>query len=216
MSGNYRGGNRGGGGGTKDFKADPIKQFLISRGSARDRAVELCCAGKITLAQIPDYTDRLTVLHFGHISVDPQVDLEVKRIAARCVERSKQQPASDEHGDQSQDVPEMQDLCDTCADYGNGCQVQEEERPIHECHQYYNVDDAHADAEMRRQQEEEEQRRAEAEAEAEHNAQQEQQANSDKGGPAPQDEYKCETCGKTYATLRGLQQHSRKAHDLPA
>jgi uncharacterized C2H2 Zn-finger protein len=72
------------------YVSDKIKQFLISRGTARDRAVELCCAGKIELKQIPDYTDRLTILHFGQISVSPSVDAEILRIAARCTERQRE------------------------------------------------------------------------------------------------------------------------------
>lgn len=74
---------------TKDFKADPLKQFLISRGTARDRAVDLCCAGKIPLEKIPELTDKLTILHFGQISVSSAVDAEILRIAARCAERER-------------------------------------------------------------------------------------------------------------------------------
>jgi hypothetical protein len=106
-------GNYNNGGGKKEFKADPIKQFLISRGTARDRAVDLCCAGKIDLNQIPDYTDRLTILHFGQISVDPMVDAEILRIAQRVKART----APDNEETPPETEPENKDapiLCDDC------------------------------------------------------------------------------------------------------
>lgn len=81
-------------GGSKQYVSDKIKQFLISRGTARDRAVELCIAGKITLKEIPDYTDRLTVIHFAGLAVDPAVDAVMLKIAARVVKRHKEAKAS--------------------------------------------------------------------------------------------------------------------------
>ncbi len=60
-------------GGSKDFKADPLKGFLMVRSVALSYAKDLCIANKIKLAQIPDYQDRMTVLQYGQIKTSPQV-----------------------------------------------------------------------------------------------------------------------------------------------
>ncbi len=192
----------------KSFHADPIKQFLISRGTARDRAVELCCAGKIELSDIPEMTDKLTILHFGQISVDPKVDAEILRIAARCQDRAKKKQEANygkPDGDQSQDVPEMQDLCDRCADF-NVCSVTDEERPIDSCNKFYDEQDAQADAAKQRDVEAEDRQRAEDD----HNTQ--QQEPEDTGEQKGDVTYNCSQCDKVYKTMNGLQNHEAKAH----
>lgn len=106
---------QGKGGGTKDFKADPIKQFLISRGCSRDRAVDLCVAGKIELKDIPDMTDKLTLIHFGCINVSDAVDAEIKRIALKVQDRADKTngkdkpPVDNKRNDEEGDTADQRD-----------------------------------------------------------------------------------------------------------
>lgn len=193
MSEKYKG-NRGGG--TKDFKADPKKQFLIARGCSEDRAVELCVANKITLEQIPDYTDRLTILRIGQLSIDPMVDAEVIRIAKRI--QSRMETKQEEPEDKGFD-----DQCSTCVDLGVACQVGDRDRPVEDCDHHYHKDDAEADAEIKRQDEEEQQRHAEEESE-----ETPRRIEAKEGGVV----YRCGTCDKEYKTISGLQKHEKTLH----
>lgn len=200
MNERYQNNNRGPRGGVKEYKSDPGKQWLISRGSARDRAVELCIAGKITLKQIPDYTDRLTVLQFGQLSIDPMVDAEVIRIAKRIQLRMKEAKDPDEP-----DKPTFglgfTDQCSTCVDCGGVCSVADENRPVLDCEHYYGKEDAEADAELKRQDEEKEQRHTEEES-----RETTRTIETKEGGVV----YKCGTCQKEYKTLKGLEKHEKK------
>jgi len=65
----------------KQYTADRFKQYLITRSVAAKMALELCLAGKIELKDIPTYTDKFTLLHFGQIQVEPEVDREILRIS---------------------------------------------------------------------------------------------------------------------------------------
>ena len=156
------GGNYQNGGGGKDYKADPIKQFLISRGSSRDRAVELCIAGKIELEQIPEYTDKLTLIQFGHIHVDDAVDREILRIAARLTRKKEEAPKQEE----KPQAGELEDLCQTCSFGPNGteeCGVgcDDTASPIYKCQEYDDGEgqeeppatDEQAEADQQREQE---------------------------------------------------------------
>jgi hypothetical protein len=214
MSGNYRGG-RGGQRREpwterKDFKADPIKQYLICRGCANDRAVELCIAGKIDLSDIPDYTDRLTVLRMGQLEIDPKVSAEIIRIASRVQERrrahSEEAPArilcetcvygpsgTDECCDDDPDFP--YDATE-CVDYESG--VGETKDDLNQS----NEDMENHVADERLQEKEDQQRQTE-----------EEQALEDKPATVDgQTTYTCATCKKVYKTMRGLQRHMESQH----
>jgi hypothetical protein len=173
----------------KKYQADPIKLYLSARSYATAWAKDLCVAGKIELSQIPDYTDRMTVLQYGQMSTDPKVDAEIMRIAARIHKRALESTdtAMDPHA-------EDQSYCASCV---NDCKTG---GPLTSCDNYYSVDDAEADAELRRQQEEEERQAAEAEAQ-------------EPVDTTPSEEpvvYNCGTCGGKWKTLKGMENHKCK------
>lgn len=172
-------------GGTKEYKADPIKQFLISRGTARDRAVELCIAGKITLKQIPDYTDRLTVIHFAGLAVDPAVDAVMLKISARCVKREADRQAAKTPMDHfAEEHPIEEDGLDPNASDAE-CMDQQAE---------FDVD---------RERELYEQEQAEEAGK--------QKVESTTSGEA-YTPLKCTVCGKNYKTEKGRTNHMAKEH----
>jgi len=200
--GNYNGKRyQGGGGGSKDFKADPLKQYLISRGCARDRAVDLCCSGKIELADIPVMTDKLTILHFGCIEVSPKVDAEVMRIAARLKKKlaEKDKPKPDKE-------PEH-DLCDDCVGVHDGCTITDDERPMYQCDHYYSETDAQGDANKQLQDEADDRQRAEEEAEASL-----PKNEAPEESPSTEDVYTCTKCDRKYKTAVGLAKHVSAKH----
>jgi len=179
--------------GTKSFQADPIKQFLISRGTARDRAVDLCCAGKIKIEEIPIMTDKLTILHFGKIEVSPQVDAEVMRIAARLWDKLAKKDVSPEPTPRS-------DLCDSCTRIYEGCDITDNQRPVTMCRDYYSNDDKQADANKQLQDEADERQRAEDEL------------NDSKKDVPVKEEYVCTKCDGRYKTAKGLAKHVKAKH----
>ena len=88
MSGQYNNNNRrGGGGGTKDFKADPIKGYLTSRGVNIAYAKDMAIAGLINKEDIPEWTDRFTILQYGKLKVEAVVENELMRITNRLREK---------------------------------------------------------------------------------------------------------------------------------
>lgn len=215
MSGNYGKKNWSGGGGgskQKSFAADPLKGFLMARSVALSYAKDLCVAGKIELGQVPDYTDRMTVLQYGQISVDAKVDKEVMRIAARVQARAKalaELAESRTYGDPD-DVQGV-GICNDCAygPHGTGecpdvtdgmreCPEFEEVQPIDAVDQ-----EEHAANERLREQQEQEQQAAEDEASG-------QDTVSDGPGGQGTNTYNCGSCGKVYKTMRGLEQHNKK------
>lgn len=76
------------GGGTKQFSSDKVKQFFIARAVSLQEAVKLCIAGVIDLKGIQDTMDKFTVLQFGMIEVEPMIDKEVMRLAAKIRDRA--------------------------------------------------------------------------------------------------------------------------------
>jgi hypothetical protein len=202
MSGNYQGGQK------KDFKADPIKLYLSARSYATAWAKDLCVAGKIELSQIPDYTDRMTVLQYGQMSTDPKVDAEVMRIAARIQARVHQA---------AQELLDRQNLCLSC-EWGRETGTDEceaKEQDMLECTHYSEQpkdDDMEQHAANERTWEREEQERQAAEEDAVAGTSDQM----DTGKPGDISVYKCGTCNKTYKTLRGLEQHTKKVHEVPA
>ena len=204
MAGNYN--SRGGGGGKKDFKADPLKGFLLARSVALSYAKDLCVAGRIELEQIPDYTDRMTILQYGQISVDPKVNAEILRIAARVKERADKKP-----------VEQVKVLCDDCVFGPKGTDECAEGDPdfsydFKDCSNYEdgNGPDMEQHAANERQREQEEAERQAAEDDASDNQTPFFPTRLLRTSVAPA--YKCGTCEKTYKTLRGLQKHEEKCN----
>ncbi len=213
---------RGGGGGSqKTFKADELKGFLMARSVALSYSKDLCVAGKIKLEQIPDYTDRMTLIQYGQLEVDPRVDKEVMRIATRVKKRieadkvgvkEKVAPAASEEPDEAQGA----NICSTCL-YGPNesgeCPVLPgAEDGMKECPEFEeanNKDEADLSAiaanERLREQEEAE-RSAEEDAASE--------ANQTKPETSLGTIYKCSSCVKQYKTMKGLEKHSKKEHPL--
>jgi hypothetical protein len=221
MSGNYRGGNRGGGG-KKDFKADPIKGYLSARSMAVAYAKDLCVSGKITLAQLPDYADRMTILQYGQISVDPQVDKEILRIAARVKKRAEQADKK------LYGLPDGKDdrsiLCLDCmwgSEVGTGeCGTHTQD--AYECDDYEKFEEGEpgsADLEelaaAERQREYEEQQRQAAEDDVSNAGKKEEDLKDKPSTVDGATTYTCGTCSKVYKTMKGLQRHEKAVHDLP-
>lgn len=86
---------KGSGGGKKEFTADPLKQFLITRAVSLGQAVQLCIADKIELKDIQNTTDKFTLVQYGMIELTPKVEKEVIRIASKVQERAKDKTPDD-------------------------------------------------------------------------------------------------------------------------
>ena len=72
---------------------------------------------------------------------------------------------------------------------------------------------------VRLEQQDEDYQRAEAEEQEQEDAKQgkvqaESLGHNTKANTEPQ-QYKCGTCGKTYKTLKGLERHTKKVHEVP-
>ncbi|KKN66055.1 hypothetical protein LCGC14_0475330 [marine sediment metagenome] len=191
----------------KEFKADRFKQYLITRSVSAKMALELCIAGKITLQEIPIYTDKFTLLHFGQIQVEPEVDREILRISA-LDQRRREDPDPSEI-DPSVGKPV---LCDDCGHGRSGadeCKV--EEYTYNDCADYLPPDDNppdsvenledQADHNKQREAFEQDQQQAEDEATTEAKVEDEML------------EYKCELCSKSFKTKKGCLNHLKNKHN---
>lgn len=107
------------------YNDDAITQFLICRCTARDRAVELCIAGEIKLEQIPEYTDKMTVIHFGGIRMtldqdatkEGVVDAEIIRIYNKLTEDASAKAAPPKDAMPQDDGPPPEDTTDLSNDF---------------------------------------------------------------------------------------------------
>jgi hypothetical protein len=210
MGGNYQ--NNG----VQKYQADPIKQFLISRGSARDRAVELCVAGKIELKDIPDYTDRLTLLHFAGISVSPDVD----QVIAAIAEKVRIKVAAQKKYDEEADGPEAHFLI--CSGCGATMMAEPGGDPVHPLCELCSNRGAPMDYEREEDGPDylpdnepeppaDEPPATEPEPPAEPPAEPEQKTEAP---PEKPDKVQCPTCLRMYANARNLNKHQVKVHGL--
>lgn len=188
--------------GRKDFKADPLKQFLIARGTHLSYAKDLCCAGKITLKQIPEYTDKLTLIHFGKIGVSGSVDAEILRIAARVRRRQDDVEANKSQMDKLSEQHPVEDDCRENIDDRQGLHNnmsgefdidRERERYEKECAEELG----NADVETKR-------------AVVRDNTPDDPDTGHSEVGEG---DTTCKRCGKEYKTLRGLIDHIAKKHN---
>lgn len=189
MQNNYNRGNRGGGG-KKDFKADPIKQHLTVRGTSCAYAKDLCIAGKIKLEDIQEWVDRFTVLQYGRLAVDPKVDAEVMRIGTRLIQKVNERKGT---------FDEFEKQNPACEDEMS----PNEPEPT----------DEQAEAEIERQRQEYEQAQEE-EAHLENTIHDHEQEGEPKGYYWNQDTgmFHCEGCPKSYKTEAGAKKHVAEKH----
>jgi len=203
---------------SKEFKADRFKQYLITRSVSAKMAADLCLAGKIELKEIPIYTDKFTLLHFGQIQVEPEVDREILRISALDKKRREDEKIRLESlpgAIKSRFTPEVNShisdhapiLCETC---GHGKEGTDEcsDKGMTECSDYNpsspEPTDEDAEAELKRKEYEDEQQRAEDEA-------------NDIAKPVSYhgekpEKYKCGICAKTYKNKTNCITHIKKKH----
>ncbi len=225
---NYKQGT-GGGGKQKSFAADPLKGFLMARSVALSYAKDLCVAGKIVLGQIPDYTDRMTVLQYGQISVSKMVDAEVVRIAGRIKRRIQEadRVKAKEKVDPAA-TQELVDLCPACMYGPDGTgECPDPEQGMQKCPEYDSLaehdgkrkrdDDLEELAANERLREQEDQERQAAEEEAganSHRAPGEIPAETTVPETTNATTYSCSYagCGRVYKTVGGLQKHEEKQH----
>lgn len=177
------------GGGTKDFKADPIKQFLTCRGTNMSYAKDLCVANLISLSEIRDWTDRFTVLQFGKLKVDPKIDAEVMRIASRLKSNlAAKEAAKSEFDHFTEQNPVENDELDRNASDQEASEFDvEKERELYE-----------------------QEKAAEEAAQAQTTEPDDTDA-AGRGEPGEGDTI-CKRCGKEYKTLRGLLNHIKNKH----
>lgn len=182
------------GGGKKDFKADPIKQYLTCRGTNESYAKDLAVAKLIKIEDIPEWSDRFTVLQFGKLQVDPKVDAEVMRIAARLKDKiQKREEAKDEMDRLTEENPVEEDevLPGTMPEH-KGCGTPEGG----DFKDYPLTTDQQTEFDIDREREKYEQECAEEET----------------NQTATLSVFKCQYCLKEYKTERGLTKHIEKEH----
>ena len=188
----------------KQYTADRFKQYLITRSVAAKMAVDLCLGGKITLEQVPTYTDKFTLLHFGQIQVEPEVDREILRLST--LDKSRR-----ENLDPSETTPpdDKPILCEDCGHGKLGAdECKHSEGDITDCTDYFPPGplptDEDAEAEARRQEYEDEQQRAEDEASNEAFKKREEAETTT--------EFECNVCHKKYKKRSNCIKHLKKVH----
>ncbi len=182
MSMSYKPYNKGGG--PKKFESDKLKQFLITRAVSLGQAVNLCVAGKVELKDIQDLTDKFTLMQFGMLEVDPVVDKEVLRIAAKVQDRAAK-------------------VNQTATDKAGIAKLGADHRADNEA---YAADQRDQEAQERQQAEDEYNDTIDAMDAMDRDKKHDSTMDESKVV------YECKLCDRKYKTAKGLESHKKKNH----
>lgn len=190
MGGDYRNKYKGSGA-KKDFKADPIKSYLTTRGVCISYAKDLVIAGRVKLDDLGHFADKLTLLNVGGLKVDDVVANEIMRVAnrvrAKIAQLEKEKGTFEEFWKEN---PENED--DQL--FGQDCPAGTKTP---------SDDETEFDVARERERYEQEQ----AEENARHPATKQDVVEQDEDGT-----FTCKRCGKNYKTSQGLHNHINKMH----
>lgn len=207
---NWKGKDKGG---VKEYKADPMKSFMIAMGCSEDRAVELCCAGKIEVVDIPEYFYKLLLLRMGQVSLSAETDKEVIRAAARVKKIMEAKKVKAKEKVDPAATEELVDLCPAClyGPEGTG-ECPDIEQGLNKCPEF---DSLKVDQDQTRRDNDLEElaaneRLREAEEAERHAGEEEPPTAKASNTPERATVYKCGSCDREYKTLKGLQKHEEK------